>query len=349
MKIWSLSLTVNFRNTVEEAKYEDSDNQDKENDQNKGENQVEKDDDQDSEDSESFHDAISVVSSTEAHIIEILSDSSSDNEEVNKSTATSPMLTSASSVNNEQVSLDLSDERIDISDFIRDTEIQDASSTSDMEQDNQITNTDSNNVQSTTSSQPVINITGSNNQVILVQGQEQVIALLPSTTYISPPTSSPSVVPSVHEIPSSTVTTSSEVPVEVTDITPSNTTPPVQDLSLTHSSPLLITMPPALTASDLDPPPPQSTASCPPESSVVVQRRTRNQGGDNVMVTNSSYLSNEVNLDFANTEEIPVFLRNWNVNKKRRFKPKISNCSPAKRQRRSGPDSHNHSDSINRL
>ncbi|KAI8338290.1 hypothetical protein BD560DRAFT_428271 [Blakeslea trispora] len=54
-------------------------------------------------------------------------------------------------------------------------------------------------------------------------------------------------------------------------------------------------------------------------------------------------------LDFANTEEIPVFLRNWNVNKKRRFKPKISNCSPAKRQRRSGPDSHNHSHSINRL
>ncbi|KAI8349037.1 hypothetical protein BD560DRAFT_439246 [Blakeslea trispora] len=63
------------------------------------------------------------------------------------------------------------------------------------------------------------------------------------------------------------------------------------------------------------------------------------------MVTNSGYRSNEVNLDFANTEEIPVFLRNWNVNKKRKFKPKPSNCNPAKRQRRSGPDSHNHSHS----
>ncbi|KAI8334900.1 hypothetical protein BD560DRAFT_428589 [Blakeslea trispora] len=67
---------------------------------------------------------------------------------------------------------------------------------------------------------------------------------------------------------------------------------------------------------------------------------------DKYLVTRSVYPEC---LDFANTEEIPVFLRNWNVNKKRRFKPKISNCSPAKRQRRSGPDSHNHSDSINRL
>ncbi|KAI8349043.1 hypothetical protein BD560DRAFT_439258 [Blakeslea trispora] len=149
--------------------------------------------------------------------------------------------------------------------------------------------------------------------------------------------------------PSSTSTSSSEIPVEVTDITPSPTRPSAQDLSLTHSSPLLITKPSAPSVSDIDPPPPQSTASCPPESSVVVQRRTRNQGGDNVMVTNSGYRSNEVNLDFANTEEIPVFLRNWNVNKKRKFKPKPSNCNPAKRQRRSGPDSHNHSHSINRL
>ncbi|KAI8322282.1 hypothetical protein EDC96DRAFT_570334 [Choanephora cucurbitarum] len=37
--------------------------------------------------------------------------------------------------------------------------------------------------------------------------------------------------------------------------------------------------------------------------------------------------------------EIPAFLRNWNANKKRKFKPKPCSNSPAKRQRRSGPDS----------
>ncbi|KAI8361790.1 hypothetical protein EDC96DRAFT_545225 [Choanephora cucurbitarum] len=54
--------------------------------------------------------------------------------------------------------------------------------------------------------------------------------------------------------------------------------------------------------------------------------------------TNSGSLSNQTIIDFANTEEIPAFLRNWNVNKKRKFKPKASSSSPAKRQRRSGPD-----------
>ncbi|OBZ80367.1 hypothetical protein A0J61_11584 [Choanephora cucurbitarum] len=57
-----------------------------------------------------------------------------------------------------------------------------------------------------------------------------------------------------------------------------------------------------------------------------------------VMATSIGVLSNQGNLDFANTEEIPAFLRNWNVNKKRKFKPKPSSNSPAKRQRRSGPD-----------
>ena len=61
------------------------------------------------------------------------------------------------------------------------------------------------------------------------------------------------------------------------------------------------------------------------------------------MATNSSNLSNsnlsnKVTIDFANTEEIPVFLRNWNFNKKRKFKPRISNSSSAKRLRRSDPD-----------
>ena len=59
-----------------------------------------------------------------------------------------------------------------------------------------------------------------------------------------------------------------------------------------------------------------------------------------VMATNSLVPSNEVILNFANTEEIPTFLRNWNINKKRKFTPKLSSNSPAKRQRRSGPDNH---------
>ena len=66
-----------------------------------------------------------------------------------------------------------------------------------------------------------------------------------------------------------------------------------------------------------------------------------------VIATSSDGLSNQISLDFANTEEIPAFLRNWNVNKKRKFKPKLSSNSPVKRQRRSGPDSS--FDNIKRL
>ncbi|OBZ80999.1 hypothetical protein A0J61_10950 [Choanephora cucurbitarum] len=43
-------------------------------------------------------------------------------------------------------------------------------------------------------------------------------------------------------------------------------------------------------------------------------------------------------IDFANTEEIPVFLRNWNVNRKRKFKPNVNQKNSNKRQRRTGPE-----------
>ncbi|KAI8379047.1 hypothetical protein BD560DRAFT_432598 [Blakeslea trispora] len=57
-----------------------------------------------------------------------------------------------------------------------------------------------------------------------------------------------------------------------------------------------------------------------------------------VKQTNRHHHSNQISLDFANTKEIPAFLRNWNVNKKRKFKPRLSSSSPAKMQRRTGPD-----------
>ena len=57
-----------------------------------------------------------------------------------------------------------------------------------------------------------------------------------------------------------------------------------------------------------------------------------------VTVISRSFHDNEISLDFADTEEIPSFLRNWNAKKKRKFKPRLNNCRPVKRQRRTEPD-----------
>ncbi|KAI8347863.1 hypothetical protein BD560DRAFT_439436 [Blakeslea trispora] len=44
---------------------------------------------------------------------------------------------------------------------------------------------------------------------------------------------------------------------------------------------------------------------------------------------------NKVEIDFADTSEVPQFIRNWNSNRKRKFKPNVNMNNSNKRQRRS--------------
>ncbi|KAI8331414.1 hypothetical protein BD560DRAFT_429051 [Blakeslea trispora] len=279
------------------------------------------------------------------NIIEISSDSSSTTNEQNSdqfsssdesvpppsssslssttSGVVSPMSISPTSETNEQESFVLLDERIDIADFAHDTDIQEASATSEMEQVDQNDIEEQTNMSPSIPTLPTINIVGSNNQVVLIQGQSQAIALVQSDNQTNPSSSL-----GLRE-------SNSDVPVEVIDVTPISSAPPPPALSVTYSSPLLLNASPA---SDVCSPPPPTPSLGLSGSSTVVQRRTSVQEGDNVMETNRHYHSNQISLDFANTEEIPAFLRNWNVNKKRMFKPRLSSSSPAKRQRRTGPD-----------
>ncbi|KAI8320561.1 hypothetical protein EDC96DRAFT_582299 [Choanephora cucurbitarum] len=279
----------------------------------------------------------------------VLPPSSSSSASEKSDTASPMLLSSASEVNNQDPS-DTVDERIDISDFVRDTEIQEVSSTSDSDQDVQDMSDEQANRSSCLYSQPIINIVGSNNQVVLVQGHDQAVTLMStnnqvevnmtSTTSVSlnEPSSSHEDIDS-HPSPLPASLPTSDVQVEVIDVTSSPAASSATLPTITHTSPLLLTAPSTILPSDVSPPPPQPPSSKPFAEHEVVQRRTSGQEGDNVMATNEGGLSNQVNLDFANTEEIPALLRNWNANKKRKFKPKPCSNSPAKRQRRSGPDS----------
>ncbi|KAI8342870.1 hypothetical protein BD560DRAFT_428011 [Blakeslea trispora] len=250
--------------------------------------------------------------------------------------AVSPMLISPTSETNEQEPSAFPDERIDIADFVHDTDIQEASVTSEMEQVDQHDIEEQKNTSPSIPTQPTINIVGSNNQVVLIQGQSQAIALVQSDKQVHPNAPPVTAVPLIN--PSSSLglrESNSDVPVEVIDVTPISSTPPPPVQSITYSSPLLLNASPA---SDVCPPPPPTPSLGLSGSSTVVQRRTSVQEGDNVMEINRHYHSNQISLDFVNTEKIPAFLRNWNVNKKRKFKPRLSSSSPAKRQRRTGPD-----------
>ncbi|KAI8347681.1 hypothetical protein BD560DRAFT_427754 [Blakeslea trispora] len=302
-------------------------------------------------------------------VIEVSSDSRSDSSDDSvpplSSSSTSdisgipsPMLLSSASDTSHQDPSATLDERIDISDLVRDTEIQDASSTSDIDQDMQNISDNQANRSPCISSQPIINIVGSNNQVVLVQGHDQAVTLMSTnnqvevnmtsttSTSLSEPSSSHDAIAS-HPSSLPAILPTSDVQVEVIDVNSPPVTPSTTLPAIAHTSPLLLTAPSTTLSSVVSPPPPRPPSSRSVAHPEVVQRRTSVQEGDNVMATNRGDLSNQISLDFANTEEIPAFLRNWNVNKKRKFKPKPSSNSPAKRQRRSGSDSS--LDNINRL
>ncbi|KAI8368919.1 hypothetical protein EDC96DRAFT_589817, partial [Choanephora cucurbitarum] len=132
----------------------------------------------------------------------------------------------ASEVNNQDPS-DTVDERIDISDFVRDTEIQEVSSTSDSDQD-------------PAHHQHV----GSNNQVVPRQGHDQA------------PSSSHEDIDS-HPSPLPASLPTSDVQVEVIDVTSSPAASSATLPTITHTSPLLLTAPSTILPSDVSPPPPQ--------------------------------------------------------------------------------------------
>ncbi|KAI8327519.1 hypothetical protein EDC96DRAFT_580649 [Choanephora cucurbitarum] len=220
-------------------------------------------------------------------IIEVSSDSTSDvnnqdNEHLSSSDESIPPLSSSSS----------SSDKSDISDFVRDADIQEVSSTIDMEQDAENIVEDQSNI----SPHPLANLS----------------SIFPSSASSL-----------------TTIKPTSGVQVEVVDVT-STPAAPTLELSITHVSPLLLTTPPTSSTSDVDPTPPQPTSSISSADPEVLQGRTSDQEGDNVMATNRGSLSNHISLDFANTEEIPAFLRKWNVNKKHKFKLKPNSNSPAK-------------------
>ncbi|KAI8334540.1 hypothetical protein BD560DRAFT_428646 [Blakeslea trispora] len=88
-----------------------------------------------------------------------------------------------------------------------------------------------------------------------------------------------------------------------------------------------------ITPTSIIPPIPPASTSAPSTSNSPVQRRTTLRRGGNVMPTNSGSEGNHLKFDFADTSEIPQFLRNWNSNKKRKFKPITNSNRPNKRQR----------------
>ncbi|KAI8327406.1 hypothetical protein BD560DRAFT_429381 [Blakeslea trispora] len=299
----------------------------------------------------SSHSQLEIQQMPPIDVIEIVSSDSSDSEDTSSKDPlsgdndTSPPLTSPSDSNSlspmmiasdvdESGPSEVLDERVaipeennsscEMTDIVQDVTPTQNHELSDMEQDVSLVSPPTNEANVSSFTQPVINITGSNNHVMIVQGQQQSITIIPPSPTSNTNSQNPLNAQLVQE-------PCSEVQVQVEDITSIVEPSSSQPSSLAYSKPLLLTAPSA-------PPPAPSPPPIPSVADTVVQRRTSDRGGDDVMAINRHYRSNEIILDFADTKEIPLFLRNWNINKKRRFKPNASSNRPAKRQCRPGPD-----------